>query len=40
LSEEFNKIGLGYIWQDPKDNSMSRMYEKIKERCSAVVTDY
>lgn len=29
LSEELNKIQLGYIWQDPKENSVSRICRKI-----------
>jgi hypothetical protein len=28
LSEDLNKIGLGYIWYDPKVNCMSRIYKK------------
>jgi hypothetical protein len=34
LSEELNKIGLGYIWHDPKENSVSRTCKQIKERCN------
>jgi hypothetical protein len=25
LSEELNKTGLGYIWHDPKENSVDRL---------------
>jgi hypothetical protein len=34
LSEELNKMGLEYIWVDPKENSVSRICKQIKERCS------
>jgi hypothetical protein len=36
LREELDKIGLGYIWQDPQENSVSRAYKIIKERCSDI----
>jgi hypothetical protein len=32
LSEELDKIGLVYIWQDPQENSVSRTCTKMKER--------
>jgi hypothetical protein len=33
LREELDKIGLGYIWQYPQDNSVSRTCKIIKESC-------
>jgi hypothetical protein len=36
LSEELDKIGLRYIWQDPQVNSVSMAKEIIKEKCSGV----
>jgi hypothetical protein len=36
LSEDLNKIGLGYIWEDPKENSASRICKRIKERCNNI----
>jgi hypothetical protein len=36
LSDELNKIGLEYIWQDPKENSVSRICKQIKERCNDI----
>jgi hypothetical protein len=36
LSEEFNKIGLGYIWHDPEENCVVCYVKKHKERCNGV----
>jgi hypothetical protein len=36
LSEESNKIELRCIWQDPKENSVSRNCITVKERCSDI----
>jgi hypothetical protein len=33
LKEELNKIGLGYIWYDPKENIVGRIFERTKEMC-------
>jgi hypothetical protein len=34
LREELNKIGLGYIWQDPMENQMARICRKIRDACN------
>jgi hypothetical protein len=36
LSEELNKIGLAYIWHDPKKNSVDRICKNITEICSDI----
>lgn len=43
VSEELNKTWLGYIWQDPEETSVGRIYKRTKEsvinmrtRCSLI----
>ncbi|KDR23460.1 hypothetical protein L798_08662 [Zootermopsis nevadensis] len=36
LKEELDKLGLGYIWQDPQGRSVGRTCEILKERCNAI----
>jgi hypothetical protein len=36
LSEQLSKIGLGYIWQDVRVNTMVEFVNKIKERCNDI----
>jgi hypothetical protein len=36
LSEQLSKIGLGYIWQDLRVNTVSGICKKIKERCNDI----
>ncbi|KDR17814.1 hypothetical protein L798_08243 [Zootermopsis nevadensis] len=36
VKEELDKLGLGYIWQDPQGRSVGRTWEILKERCNAI----
>jgi hypothetical protein len=35
-SEQLRKIRLGYIWQDRRENNVSGICKKIKERCNNI----
>jgi hypothetical protein len=36
LSKQLSKLGLGYIWQDLRVNTVSGICKKIKERCNDI----